>query len=90
MTVMCHTCGDNTMFGKGGWGGPKIRNKVTGGVTANTSILSTAKLYKVPNMSGISGLFQRFAELDVSACFSRIHVFYRDMPCQSEHVCVDR
>lgn len=78
-----------TVVGKWGWVGSKIRNKVTSGVTTNTSILSTAKLYKVPSMSGISWLFQGFAELDVSACFCWDHVFYREMPCQSELVCVD-
>ncbi len=73
----------------GKWVVSKIRNKVTSGVTTNTSILSTAKLYKVPSMSGISWLFQGFAELNVSACFCWDHVFYREMPCQSELVCVD-
>lgn len=73
------------VVGKWGWDGSKIRNKVTSGVTSNTSILSTAKLYKVPSMSGISWLFQWFAELDVSACFFWDHVFYRE----SERVCAD-
>ncbi len=75
-----------TVVGKWGWVVSKIRNKFTSGVTTNTSILSTAKLYKVPSMSGISWLFQGFAELDVSACCSWDHVFYRD--AMSEWACV--
>lgn len=54
---------------------PLFRNKVTSGVPTNTSVLSTAKLYKVPSMSEISRLCQSFTETCVFAFSARIMCF---------------